>query len=655
MKKHLLFSFLALVLFLQTGISQTYIWGGPGDKNSEFNGGLNDWTTVSIYPNDKALWEWRANGKPDKGSFTKLYPAIESSSVTNGAAIFDSDFLDSKGSGTTGTGVSVAPQVSELISPTFSCAGKQSVFLRFNSYIRNFSTKVFYSTSIDGGQSWDTPTQIHSRINLYEFTLPANIELIDISQKVGGYGNVKIKFIWGTQEDGDYYFWLIDDVYIMEDPGADVVIDGTWYPSIWYSLPRDFVNHDSMYFLMYVINRGSKDIENVKGKVTLKNLDKKIVYFSDSLNFNLAKGDTARIDLKSFMPSITMDTGLYAAIYEITSQNFAIKSSGKFFQQIFKLSPNLKIEDNVFSNKFSSADTRHGNSVSWMDGSRDCAVLNYYKTPDWVINDNFKVFAESGTFKNGGSQTDITTNMYLWEVSDTVNNQFYNFDFLQGIEIDGKASTQLEYIGYGSEHFPTYQNWTSETVPLYNLNDEETIQLTPNKKYLLGIYWEKDKTIFSVWDNWGTYGYNSSFQRYYDGGKDFANTLDQRVSFLYINDGSNARFYTIGEYGAFVMDLKLKVQGIVATEDELLPENAISIVENPIINDLEINIDLENSIEKASIAIYDLNGSLIHLRTINDLHKSTQKFYLGNAPAGEYIITLFTKDKLISKKFVVVK
>ena len=44
MKKHLLFTFFALVLIIQAGISQTYIWGGPGDKNSEFNGGLNDWT-----------------------------------------------------------------------------------------------------------------------------------------------------------------------------------------------------------------------------------------------------------------------------------------------------------------------------------------------------------------------------------------------------------------------------------------------------------------------------------------------------------------------------------------------------------------------------------------------------------------------------------
>jgi hypothetical protein len=293
-------------------------------------------------------------------------------------------------------------------------------------------------------------------------------------------------------------------------------------------------------------------------------------------------------------------------------------------------------------------------SVSFMDGSINCAVLNYYRTPNWVENSNFSVYAHSGTFENGKGPKDFTTNMFLFSVSDTVNNQFYNFDFDQGLGVDNHASTQLEYLGYGFEAFTGYSGWTVGTVPLYNLDDEENVKLVPDKKYLLGFYWPKENQVYTVWDNWGTYGFNSSFQRYYDGGKDFKDALDQRVSFLYLDNGSSTKFYSLGKYGSFVGDLNLKV-GTVSTEINQLPENSFSILNNPTINDLEINISLEKMVDKASIAIYNLNGSLIHLRNLDNLQNSSQSFYMGNVPAGEYIVTLVTKEKLLSKKFIVAK
>jgi hypothetical protein len=43
------------------------------------------------------------------------------------------------------------------------------------------------------------------------------------------------------------------------------------------------------------------------------------------------------------------------------------------------------------------------------------------------------------------------------------------------------------------------------------------------------------------------------------------------------------------------------------------------------------------------------------MRNIYNTDKASEEFKTGHYPAGEYIITLFTKDKLISKKFIVVK
>jgi len=53
MKKH--FTKLVLLIFTvafvgQYSTAQTVIWGGPGDKNGEFDGGLNDWTVNPFKP-----------------------------------------------------------------------------------------------------------------------------------------------------------------------------------------------------------------------------------------------------------------------------------------------------------------------------------------------------------------------------------------------------------------------------------------------------------------------------------------------------------------------------------------------------------------------------------------------------------------------------
>ena len=54
-----------LLLLGNTIFSQEVIWGGPGDPNGEFDGGLNDWTAISVSPNDQALWYWNDDGDTD--------------------------------------------------------------------------------------------------------------------------------------------------------------------------------------------------------------------------------------------------------------------------------------------------------------------------------------------------------------------------------------------------------------------------------------------------------------------------------------------------------------------------------------------------------------------------------------------------------------
>ena len=88
---------IAVFMFLTVvSHAQAVLWGGAGDPNGEFNGGLNDWTVAALSDPD-ALWVWNATGDALDGAYSSGSGAINSPSVSNGAAVFDSDFYDNGG------------------------------------------------------------------------------------------------------------------------------------------------------------------------------------------------------------------------------------------------------------------------------------------------------------------------------------------------------------------------------------------------------------------------------------------------------------------------------------------------------------------------------------------------------------------------------
>jgi hypothetical protein len=658
MKKHLLFTLLALVMIIQAGISQTYIWGGPGDKNSEFNGGLNDWTVKAISPNDNALWIWEADGKPDKGAYSGKanQQAIQSPSVSNGAMVFDSDFYDNAGTpGNFGKGIAPSPQVGELISPTFSCAGRTSVWLKFNQYFRQYQSTTNIAVSIDGGATWKDPITFNGDIPLNSATAPNSQILYDITSIAAGHANVKIKFIFNA----DYYYWVIDDVYVLEAPAGDPKIMGTWYSPMHYGIPQNMANRDSMYFIMDVNNTGGQALTGVEGKVTLYNDNLQKVFYTESKTFDLEKQDTFRVLFNSFMPTHDLDTGLYVVLYEVISEQ-AATATGKEFVQYFRIYPNLFAKKegslNVYNTKCRNTDSTVDAGVSFQGSGTagpiyDAYNLNYYKLGDWVTNPNFHVRAVSSTISNamsGSGNISYPGTIRVFELADTLDNLLWNFDFTDGIGLDGKESKQLKYIGYGFKQIENVANYAYVDVDVTDLDENGYIELKPNGKYFVAALWEKGTRYYHAYDNTNSGG-NKRF--YY-----FLNNLYQTVSYVYTSN--DQRFYLIGEdYGAWVIDLNLQIWGDFksASEDQLLPANTVTLLENPVRNVLSVDLDFENSIDQATMVIHDLNGSIIDMRNVYNLKQSTETFQVGNFPAGQYIFTIFTKDKLLSKKFVVIK
>lgn len=663
MKKHLLFSFLAFVLFLQLGMSQTYIWGGPGDKNSEFNGGLNDWTVKAVSPNANALWVWEADGKADKGAYSGKANAraIASPSVANGAMVFDSDFYDNAGTaGNFGAGVAPGAQIGELISPTFSCAGKTSVWLKFNQYFRNYKATPKVAVSADGGATWKTPITLNGNIALNASTTTDSEILLDLSADAAGYANVKIKFIW----EGEYYFWIVDDVYVLESTPADPQILGTWYPSMHYGIPQYMSNRDSMYFIMDIANPTTTGRNGIEANVTLYNYDLQKVFYTDSRTFDIGAKDSTRVYFDSYMLPSDCDTGLYAVEYEILGDDFGTVT-GKLHTQYFRIYPEIFNRDEgsckVYTTRYRNVDDTY--SSGYWGGSNERYNINFYKMGDWAENKNVTVKAVSSTFAvslDGSDLVSYPVKLTLHEISDSIDNLMWRFNFVDGLGLEDKASEQLTLVGYGYHNVENVEDGSKQTLPLYDINtDEDGVKLVPNRKYFIACYWPEGLTLYQAADNSNSSGSSRYYYRWDNDVMD-GDTLfgGQYVSYTY--SPADGRFYIPTGTGSITLvyglDLNLEVWRCTnLTQDELLPENALNIIQNPVSDKLSVNVKFDSNVDKATLLIYDLNGSLLNMRNIYNTDNASEEFKTGNYPAGEYIITLFTKDKLISKKFVVVK
>ncbi len=271
-------SFAAACLLAVSGLSaQGVLWGAGStdphiDSVGRFaspNGTLTSlgWTTNSVYctnlngqPSNSAAWTrdsscatalWsisltgKGAGWSSGGTTVGL---MQSASVADGIAIFDTDFLDNGGqlapngqpvfgAGTTPNGY-VDPGGNRLgvegymTSPSIDLTGQagQSIVLEMNSRLRwlpGYQTMFRrLAVSIDGGLTWMTYD-----VNGSNSHPPANnLEVIDISSSFtnaaiaanpnADLANCMIRFHMA----GGYYYWMIDDVKIKEKPAYDLGI-----------------------------------------------------------------------------------------------------------------------------------------------------------------------------------------------------------------------------------------------------------------------------------------------------------------------------------------------------------------------------------------------------------------------------------------------
>ena len=219
------------------------------------------------------VWDWSRDGKGSKGLIWGTRPAISSATAANGAAIFNSDFLDNGGNGNTfGAGPSPAPHGAELISPIIDATGKNDLTIVFNQYFRTFDMDLSaVAWSEDGGTTWKDTVRVIDNLIVPAYG-EINNQIALKLKKSKGTANFRVKFIF----TGNYYFWIIDDVKLVTmDKNLRVNKD-------WFAAPQNLYmprhQADTVVFMADIENQGNTAANNVKLTVDIRDTNNISIY-----------------------------------------------------------------------------------------------------------------------------------------------------------------------------------------------------------------------------------------------------------------------------------------------------------------------------------------------------------------------------------------
>ena len=612
-----------MVLFLSLSVKaqDVTIWGGPGDVNGEFANGLNDWTTNFVTPNANAIWVWDADGRMDQGSFWGDAGTLASPSISNGCAGFDSDYYDNNGdfgtlgSAAFGSGPAPAPQEGHLISPVIDCSSNNTVWLMFNQSHRNFQSNTFVDVSFNGGDSFDSTYHINSDVpvNRQQGISGNRVQMIDITSAAANQAEVVIRFRF----DANYYYWMIDDVWLVEQPRYNVSIgDYFFYPLLAKQTPVRELKYDTMGFFTEIVNNGAEDATDIVTYVEIlfDNGSSFDVVYEDSIEYgNLASGAVDTVEFQNtFAPDLVV--GTYFVRYSVSDRGI----------DDFNSYDNSKSEEFYATNStYALHDETNPSQAFAVSTSEPYGWGPIFRF--WEENvDKFAI--ESLTFgaSANGDMTGGTVEFYVLELKET-------FSFTGPGLFDDVNEENHKIIAFNDY---TYAD-NSAGFDLVNTDDtwlnwstffEECIELEPGKEYAFMPYFANSsigwfQTVSQETNYWGS---NST---------------------LMWGPGNNGpQFFsnfTDGEEIVPTVTLNLKFCPLDADET-ILPENALSAFPNPISDIVNLDVQLEKT-SNITITLADAKGSVIDFQNHKNVNSGQFQFSTSELAPGSYIVRLATK------------
>ena len=304
---------------------ETFAAGIPASwSNSETNG--------------VAVWEYRGPATtPDNSIGTQslcllanesVSAPIISPTVADGFAIFDASWWDNPNlpcnASNIGTGPAPGPHTAMLTSPVINLSGVDFPVLEFNQYYRKSTGNSFVEYSVNDGPFVQL---FQNNIAVGQATTRDDHRRLYFPSNVANVSNLRIRFVF----DGLYYFWMLDDIRIIDASANDMKVESATYGDFDFFAPEHATGFEEMEYSRYPVelapllkfsavaeNFGYNLQTNVKLKASVIRLSDNatlVENISDE-SFNFQQGAVQELRAGSFqMPSVI---GQYKVRYEIT-------------------------------------------------------------------------------------------------------------------------------------------------------------------------------------------------------------------------------------------------------------------------------------------------------------------------------------------------
>jgi Secretion system C-terminal sorting domain len=635
------FMLLIAALYTVTAFAQTdvVLWGGIGTKDGEFDGGLNNWTTKGLKSKDatkvaNAVWTWSSDGTGKPGAYSTTQ-AVNSVSKANGAAIFNSDFLDNGGvQGAFEKGTCPAPNASELISPVIDVKNEPNVSIVFSQSFRNFSAKTYIQYSRDGGKTWSPNVAII--LNDAVKANASNNGVIRIPLiGAGGTDKFQFKFVF----DGRYYTWIIDDVSVIRTEDYNLRCNkGFFAIADNYSTP--FSQVTPIPFLNDIENVGGKPqnathgISVVQGTVPGTN-----VIFKDSLVYKPFPIDST-IENKLFAKEFTPKAkGRYTGTYSITGSQKDFDISDNTINFPFIVSDSTFAKESVRTTTLTpgNASTITGKDKSWKIGN-----VFYVPKGKGLQAGVIEFGIQNANLVKGQN---ITITLREWEDTnkDTAINDMSELTIL-GL---------TDYTVLGTEAAVAAAPTAPKLLKIKALNfanEKKPILLKDNTYYVAMLEYDgsaklTDTPVLAASDefDYGATGF-------------IFNTLKDIANYTTVLDFTADRFYAGGYGRAVAPMIRWNVVPIpTSVEDNKLAESSVKIAPNPTSDVLNITCNFAQTMNAVTVRIMDASGKIVMTNKYAGIQNDLLSLDVANLANGVYQMNIVTETGSLTKSFVVAK
>lgn len=660
----------------------TVVWGDtPGE--GDFDGGPNDWIVAS---QGDTSWGWTDDEAILQNASFATGVNVNTSTICNGAMVFDSDFHDNGGGGVPaiGSGICPSPCEGSLISPVIDLTGfsLDGLFIEVDQQTRQFSSTYQLILSKNGGVTWPDTIDLNTDLELNSAHIAETLRIPAPGYESAQSITMQFRYV------GDYYYWVIDDVRLVNEASADMNLRTDFFavaPS--FRTPVDQVV--PMPFLIDIDNRGNINAEDVEVNVEIFNELGESVFSSTNTNYAVQPPNEFLNENSVFPDTYTpTEVGNYLGRYSVSTSS----GDNNPFNDVVDFS--FQVTENILSplpseEDFGAQYTGIFTGARFIDPTDEFFISNYatgyiFHLPNGdgkqLSNVRFGIHELPVE-----TQANIDVYLYQWIYTDEDNSGNFAVNPEDTELIGVNTSTILAFGGAvrvgtsqvpdvrmidvpmgqaGPDGFPLLDN-NNNPVPLALANDRNYVLVIACRSNdglpvnLMGTDPTANIGTRSFLHGATNLAYDSLGIEIVVGGfmEDIEATTGPTEMQDFAIDASLTGAAQTGNFGVLydfrVLFTELTFDDIMSNTEDINFVQNIEVFPNPVSDKVFVSLDLENVSPAVNIELINAAGQRVLSQNFQNVRRNRLELDLNAVANGVYMMNIRTEDGLSSKKLVV--